>query len=150
MNLNDVQITVLLQDKDNSVYCTTVNDTVADAVEDMNRLRIGCLMVTDSGFVVGIFTERDVLTRVVAADLDPKTTLVGNVMTMRFQSIAYDASVEDAMQIMKERRIRHLPVFDDDQLLGMLSISDINSWLLKVNEIEAENLRRYMFEGYPC
>ncbi len=150
MNLNEVQISVLLQNKDSSVYCIEVDSTVEAAVKEMNYRRIGSLMVTDSDYVVGIFTERDVLTRVVAADLNPKSTLVGEVMTVRFKSIPYDASVEDAMQIMKERRVRHLPVFDGDQLLGMLSIIDINSWLLKVNEIEAENLRRYMFEGYPC
>ena len=107
-------------------------------------------MVTDTGYVVGILTERDILTRVVAADLDPKSTLVRKVMTTRFQSITENDSVEDVMQIMREHRIRHLPVLNNNQLLGLLSISDINDWLLKVNEIEAENLRRYMFEAYPC
>lgn len=150
MNLNEVRISVLLQDKDNSVYCIVVDSTVEAAVKEMNYRRIGSLMVTDSDYVVGIFTERDVLTRVVAADLNSKSTLVGEVMTARFKSISYDASVEEAMQIMKEHQIRHLPVFDGNQLLGMFSIGDLNSWLLKVNEIEADNLRRYMFEGYPC
>ena len=150
MNLDEVQISVLLQDKDNSVYSITADSTVEAAVLEMNRHRIGSLMVTDSGYVVGIFTERDVLTRVVAVDLNPKSTLVSEVMTVRFKSITHDSSVEDAMQMMKEHRIRHLPLFDGDRLLAMLSISDINRWLLKVNEIEAENLRRYMFEGYPC
>ena len=150
MNLNKIEVSVLLQDKDNSVYCISVNSTVEAAVAEMNRQRIGSLMITDSIHFVGILTERDVLTRVVAVDLNPKSTPVSRIMTVRFQSIMHDASVEDAMQMMKEHRIRHLPVFDDNQLLGMLSIGDINSWLLKVNEIEAENLRRYMFEGYPC
>ena len=150
MNLNEVQINVLLQDKDDSVYCITVDSTVEAAVKEMNYRRIGSLIVTDSGYVVGIFTERDVLTRVIAADLNPNSTLVEEVMTRRFKSIMHDTSVEGAMQTMKEYRIRHLPVFDGDQLLGMLSIGDINNWLLKVNQIEAENLRRYMFEGYPC
>ena len=71
-------------------------------------------------------------------------------MTNCFHSITEDASVEDLMQMMREHRIRHLPVLNDNQLLGMLSISDVNDWLLKANEIEAESLRRYMFEAYPC
>ena len=150
MNLSKISVSSLLQEKDGSVYCTTVDSTVEAAIKEMNHRRIGCLMVTDAGYMVGIFTERDVLTRVVAADLDPKSTLMRDVMTARFKSIEEDDSVEDAMQLMKEHQIRHLPVLREDQLLGMLSIGDINSWLLKVNEIEAENLRHYMFEAYPC
>ena len=150
MNLSKVSVSSLLQKKGSFVYCTTVDSTVEIAVAEMNRRRIGSLMVTDTGYVVGILTERDILTRVVAADLDPKSTLVRKVMTTRFQSITENDSVEDVMQIMREHRIRHLPVLNNNQLLGLLSISDINDWLLKVNEIEAENLRRYMFEAYPC
>lgn len=150
MNINKVSVSALLHQKNSSVYCTTVDSTVGAAVVEMNHRRIGSLMVMDVGYIVGIFTERDVLTRVVAANLDPKSTLVREVMTTRFQSIADDASIEDVMRMMKEHRIRHLPILKGDQLLGMLSISDVNSWLLKVNEIEAENLRNYMFEAYPC
>lgn len=150
MNLSKILISSLLQDKGTSVFCTTVDTTVSDAVAEMNYRRIGSLMVTDVGYVVGIFTERDVLTRVVAVDLDPKATSVRNVMTTRFYAIKENDTIEDAMQMMREHRIRHLPVLNDNQLLGMLSISDINHWLLKANEIEAENLRRYMFETYPC
>jgi CBS domain-containing protein len=149
MNLGKILVGSLLQEKDNSVYCTTVDSTVDAAIKEMNHQRIGSLMVTDAGYMVGIFTERDVLTRVVAADLDPKSTPIRDVMTVRFKSIEEDASVEDAMQLMKEYKIRHLPVLRGDKLLGMLSIGDVNGWLLKVNEIEAENLRRYMFEAYP-
>ena len=150
MNLSKVSVSSLLQKKGGFVHCTTVDSTVAAAVKEMNHQRIGSLMITDVGYIVGILTERDILTRVVAADLDPKSTLVRDVMTTRFKSITDDASVEDVMQMMREHRIRHLPVLNDNQLLGMLSIGDINDWLLKVNEIEAENLRRYMFEAYPC
>lgn len=150
MNLNKIHISALLQNKNNSVFFVTVHSTVEEAVAEMNCQRIGSLMVTDSRCPVGIFTERDVLTRVVAAELNPKSTLISEVMTTRFRAIPLDASIEDAMQMMKEYRIRHLPVFDGDRLLNVLSISDINSWLLKANEIEVETLRRYMFEAYPC
>ena len=150
MNLSKIPVSSLLQEKGSSVYCTAANSTVKEAVTQMNYRQIGCLMVTDIGYPVGIFTERDVLARVVAADLDPKLTVIRDVMTNRFKSITEDASVEDAMQMLKEHRIRHLPVLNDNELLGMLSISDVNRWLLKVNEIEAENLRHYMFEAYPC
>jgi signal-transduction protein with cAMP-binding, CBS, and nucleotidyltransferase domain len=57
--------------------------------------------------------------------------------------------VEDAMQMTTDRRVRHLPVFEGESLKGMISIGDVTRWLLKVNEMEAENLRRYIFSEYP-
>ena len=131
-------------------WSATAGATVAAAVAEMNRRQIGSLVVMDTGYIAGIFTERDVLARVVASSLDPKLTPVRDVMTTRLLSISDDASIEDVMQIMKEYRIRHVPVLNNNQLLGILSISDINIWLLKASEIEAENLRRYIFEAYPC
>lgn len=150
MILHEIPIIALLDEERATVHCTSVDSTVYAAVLEMNRQHIGSLLVKNADHVVGIFTERDVLTRVVVAGLEPKSTLVHEVMTQKFEFINEDASVEDAMQIMLEARVRHLPVFDGDELLGMLSIGDINNWLLKMNEIEAENLRRYMFEGYPA
>ena len=70
-------------------------------------------------------------------------------MTKEFESIKEDTSVEDAMQMMTDRRVRHLPVLKEGKLLGMISIGDVTRWLLKVNEMEAENLRRYVFSEYP-
>jgi CBS domain-containing protein len=115
----------------------------------MNRQRIGSIIVKEGDGVVGMFTERDVLTRVVAAGRDSKATAVRDVMTKDYLSISKDTSIEDAMQMMTEKRVRHLPIFDGEQLVGMISIGDVTRWLLQVNEMEAENLRRYVFDGYP-
>jgi len=115
----------------------------------MNRHRIGSIIVKRGEAVRGIFTERDVLTRVVAAGRDPKTTLVHQVMTESFQHISSDTNVKDAMHRMTNKRVRHLPVIDEGRLIGMISIGDVTRWLLKVNEMEAENLRRYIFSEYP-
>ena len=149
MPLNKVSVTILLKEKSASVYSVAVNSTVAAAVAEMNSHRVGSVMVKDSERVVGIFTERDVLTRVVAADRDPNTTPVREVMTEQFKFITRETSIEDAMQVMTEKRVRHLPVMDGEELIGLLSIGDMTHWLLKVNEMEAENLRRYVFSDYP-
>ncbi|HBM85496.1 MAG TPA: hypothetical protein DD423_01670 [Opitutae bacterium] len=149
MPLNKVSVTILLKEKSASVYSVAVNSTVAAAVAEMNSHRVGSVMVKDSERVVGIFTERDVLTRVVAAGRDPNTTPVREVMTEQFKFITRETSIEDAMQVMTEKRVRHLPVMDGEELIGLLSIGDMTHWLLKVNEMEAENLRRYVFSDYP-
>jgi CBS domain-containing protein len=149
MPLNKISIVTLLKEKGSSVFCIAVDATVAAAVAEMNRQHIGSLLVKDAQAVVGIFTERDVLTRVVAASCDPQTTLVRDVMTKDLSFIQKDTSVEDAMQMMTDMRVRHLPILHEGQLLGMISIGDITRWLLKVNEMEAENLRKYVFSEYP-
>ena len=149
MPLNKVSVSILLSEKGASVFCVTEETTVDEAVSEMNRQRIGSIVVKKGEAVCGIFTERDVLTRVVSAGRDPKVTLVREVMTESFQRICSDTSVEDAMQMMTDKRVRHLPVLDDGHLAGMISIGDVTRWLLKVNEMEAENLRRYVFSEYP-
>lgn len=149
MPLNKVSVSILLSEKSASVYCISEESSVAHAVSEMNRQRVGSIIVKKEDSICGIFTERDVLTRVVSAGRDPETTLVRDVMTENFQFITPETSVEDAMQRMTDKRVRHLPVLDEGHLLGMVSIGDVTRWLLKVNEMEAENLRRYVFSEYP-
>lgn len=150
MSLDKIKVIALISKKKHVVHCILETASVEATVNEMNRLRIGSLMIkNDSGDVVGIFTERDVLVRVVAPELDPRTTTVREVMTAQFTSISPDCSVEEAMQVMTEKRVRHLPVLDGGTLCGMISIGDVTSWLLEVNEMEVENLRRYVFPDYP-
>ncbi|MGB0408679.1 MAG: CBS domain-containing protein [Opitutales bacterium] len=149
MPLNKVTVSVLLNEKSPSVFCLSEMTTIHDAVAEMNRQRVGSVIVKKGDQVVGIFTERDILTRVVSAGRDPKSTIVRDVMTPNFQWIRPKTSVEDAMQTMTDKRVRHLPVMEDGDLIGLISIGDVTRWLLKVNEMEAENLRRYVFSEYP-
>ncbi|TVP77253.1 MAG: CBS domain-containing protein [Puniceicoccaceae bacterium] len=149
MPLSKVSVSILLNEKSKSVFCIAAESTVAVAVAEMNRHRIGSIMVMSGDTTCGIFTERDVLTRIVSTGRDAQSTLVREVMTKDFQSIRAETSVEDAMQLMTDRRVRHLPVLDAGKLVGMISIGDVTRWLLKVNEMEAENLRRYVFGEYP-
>lgn len=149
MPLNKVTVTILLEEKRRSVYCISADSMVNAAVSEMNRQRVGSIIVQEAERVVGIFTERDVLTRIVAAGRDPRATSVREVMSADYLFISEETTVEDAMQIMTDKRVRHLPVLRGDQLVGMVSIGDVTRWLLKVNEMEAENLRRYVFGDYP-
>ncbi len=144
-----ISVTALIEEKGASVYWINDDETVHVAVAEMNRHRIGSLIVKRDSKVVGIFTERDVLTRVVTSGRDPKVTMVREVMTADFKWITSDSVVEDVMQLMTDERVRHLPVLEGDQAVGMISIGDITRWLLKVNQMEADNLRRYVSDEYP-
>ncbi|PXA05010.1 histidine kinase [Coraliomargarita sinensis] len=149
MPLKKVNVTILLKEKGTTVFWISDDATVDSAVAEMNRHRVGAVLVKSDGKVVGIFTERDVLTRIIASGRDPKTTTIREVMTVDYQSITKETSIEDAMQLMTDKRVRHLPVLEGQEAVGMISIGDITRWLLKVNEMEAENLRRYIFDEYP-
>ena len=118
----------ILEQKGSKVYTIEPTATVLDAIEKMNHHRIGALVVMDDGHVAGMFTERDVLKRVAGAERRAGEILVAEVMTGDVVCCAPDADVDEVGALMKERRIRHVPVCDgDSRLLGMISIGDINA-----------------------
>lgn len=121
---------------------------MADAVAEMNRYRVGSVLVCDAGQLVGIFTERDVLRRVVGAAVDPKTTRVSDVMTKNVITIGPDTTIEETMEIFTEKRCRHLPVIDKEKLVGAISIGDITRWMADHHRAEAESLKNYITGGF--
>lgn len=144
----DIPISALLGEKSGKVYSIASDATVLEAVGEMNRLQIGSIIALDGERLVGIFTERDVLKRVVAAGLSPATTRVSEVMTVEVETIMPSATIEETMHAMTARRHRHLPVIDEGRLVGLVSIGDITRWISQANEEEAHSLRSYIMGGY--
>lgn len=142
-------VSAILLDKGNRVETTTLEATVTEAVRVMNRARIGSLVVVDGERPVGIFTERDVLTRVVDEGRDPKTTRVGEVMTRELAVIGPATQVNQVMAIMTEKRYRHLPVVAAGRLAGMISIGDVTRWSIKGQQTTIEDLLSYITGEYP-
>ena len=122
---------------------------MADAVAEMNRHRIGSVLVIDDGRLVGIFTERDVLRRVVGSAMDPKSTLIADVMTAGVITISPEATIEETMVLFTEKRCRHLPVLEDGRLVGTISIGDVTRWMSDAHRAEAEHLKNYITGGFP-
>jgi CBS domain-containing protein len=121
--------------------------TIAEAVAEMNRLRVGCVVVVDGARLVGIFTERDVLKRVVGDGVDPRHARVASMMSTNVITIPPTTSVEDTMAIFTDKRCRHLPVIDNGRLAGLISIGDISRWLVDHHRAEAEHLKNYIHGG---
>ena len=149
MDLQNISLSFILNEKSSSVYCVDVAETVAKAVGLMSRERIGSVMVIKNGQYVGIFTERDVLNRVISAKLNPEKTRVEKVMTSDFISVQENSTLRQTMHIMTNKRVRHLPVFEEEKLVGMISIGDVTRKLLEINQNEAASLRQYLFTEYP-
>ncbi len=113
--------------------------TVRDAARIMTERHIGAVLVAVDGRLQGIFTERDVLARVVAVGLDPDDTVLGGVMTPNPDTVAPNDTALEALRKMSERGYRHLPVIDNDRLVGIVSIRDLYA---AVNHELAEDLQQ--------
>jgi CBS domain-containing protein len=112
----------------------------------MNEHKIGSLVVIDDGELVGIFTERDVLRRVVGERRDPVSTRVEEVMTTEVVCCTPDTPLDEARSAMKNRRIRHLPVVDEHrQLRGLISIGDLNAYQTNDQEHTIHLLEAYLY-----
>lgn len=122
------------------------DETVLTATQRMNEFGVGALLVMEAGRIVGIFTERDVLRRVVAEELDPAITPVGDVMTRQVACCTLEMSVDDVQNLMRHCRIRHLPVIDDQEnVLGIISIGDVNAYHASNQDVTIHYLHEYLY-----
>ena len=146
----DQPLSDLLRHKGSHVSHVSPESTVEDAVRRMNGERVGALLVTCGGTIVGIFTERDLLTRVVVENRLPAETKVGDVMTTEVVVVRPTRTVGEAMQIVSEKRVRHLPVVEDGRLLGIISSGDLTRWMVAENEGLIHSLMDYIQGTYPA
>jgi CBS domain-containing protein len=123
--------------------------TVAAAVEVLNHNQVGSVLVMDGTRLIGIFTERDILRRVVGERRDPASTRVSEVMTRDLVVMRPSSSVVDAMRVISEKRIRHVPVVDGATVVGVVSQGDLNHWLVRNREGQIQDLVDYVTGRYP-
>jgi CBS domain-containing protein len=122
------------------VYVVRQDDSVLDAVRYMTEYQTGAVPVLVEGDVVGIISERDVMTRVVAQGLDPASTKIVEVMTRRVAVLGEDRTYEDALAIMEQLHVRHLPVMAGRRLTGCISIRELREVEVEAKEAEIEFL----------
>jgi CBS domain-containing protein len=135
----------LLTRKGPDVISIPVTASVLDAARLMNEHHIGGVVVTEAGRPVGIFTERDVLRRVVGAGLDPVSTPVRDVMSTTLLTVAPDTPVEECRALMTERRIRHVPVIGATGLEGLVTAGDVMAWEAAEHRTALQQLTDYVY-----
>jgi CBS domain-containing protein len=127
-----------------AVYSVGPNDTVYDALHLMADKNIGALLVQSGDTVEGIFSERDYARKVILLGKSSSQTLVREIMTTHVICVAPDWTVDQCMALMTEKRIRHLPVMDQDRLIGVISIGDVVRAVVDEQQFTISSLQRYI------
>lgn len=134
----------LLKKNGHDLYVVQHDQSVLEAVHFMVENNVGAVPVLDNGAMVGIFSERDLMTKVLVRDLDPKTTLVENVMSPDPLRVTPDASIHDCMVLMMQHKFRHLPICEGTKVVGLLSMRDILMHEVDEKEVEVRMMRAYI------
>jgi CBS domain-containing protein len=125
------------------------DDSVYDAIRLMAEKGIGALVVTDGDSIAGIVTERDYARKVVLMDRSSKATPVRDIMSKAVRFVRPDQTTDDCMALMTERRMRHLPVIDNDRLVGMVSIGDLVKNIIAEQQFTIQQLEFYIHGERP-
>jgi CBS domain-containing protein len=135
----------LLNSKPNQeVFTIEAADSVYDAIKLMADKQIGALIVKENGAIAGIVTERDYARKVVLMDRSSKNTPVRDIMSSAVRFVRPDQTTDDCMALMTERRMRHLPVLDNEQLVGMVSIGDLVKAIIAEQQFTIQQLEHYI------
>jgi Predicted signal-transduction protein containing cAMP-binding and CBS domains len=140
----------ILRRKGTDVFSVPPTATVYDAMKIMSDKDIGALVVMEDANFEGIVTERDYARKVILQGRMSKDTLVREIMSEPLITITPDTSVDEAMRLMTTNRIRHLPVFCDNKVHGLISIGDLVQWISFAQDQTIEQLEHYIEGKYPC
>jgi CBS domain-containing protein len=134
----------LLDGKGHSVWSISPDEPVLEALKLMADKNVGALVVLDRGKLVGILSERDYVRRAILQENSPLEVPVREMMTTRVITVGLDRTIEECMALMTDRRIRHLPVVEDDRLVGILSIGDLVKAVIDEQSFVIEQLEKYI------
>ncbi len=134
----------ILQEKSGDVIRIDGGATVFDAVKAMVEANVGALLITDGEQITGIFTERDYLRRIAVEGRRSRDTIVSDVMSSPVLVVTLETTVEEAMALMTDKRIRHAPVVDESGLVGIVSIGDLVKFTSKQQSYQLQYLTEYI------
>ncbi len=134
----------LLDSKGHDVLTATPDQPVHEAIEKMEEISAGTSVVVEGGKVVGIISERDVFRKVVLKGQSIDDVKVRDIMSTTLTTITPETSLNDCMQLMTDKRIRHLPVLRDNALFGIVSIGDVVRYLVVEKDFKIKNLETYI------
>ena len=146
----DEPVRSLLRTKGRVIWSIGPEESVFHAITLMSEKQIGCLMVLIGGQLAGIVSERDYARKVILKGRSSQETRVREIMTTPALFVTPEKTVADAMRIMTNRRVRHLPVLEGDNVVGMLSIGDLVTWVITSQQQTIKHLHNYIAGNYPA
>ena len=138
------KVSNILTNKSKVTYSVTPDTIVYDALDLMFQKNVSALLVLDGEHLLGIFTERDYARKVILQGRASKETLIGEIMTSDLITVTPDASINDCMKLMSSRFIRHLPVLENDKVVGIISIGDVVKFIIDEQQFIIENMEHYI------
>ena len=135
----------LLREKGHTVFSIGPDETVYEALQKMAEANVGCLVVLEDGKLVGIISERDYARNVVLKGRTSPATHVREIMNTAVLYVTPDRTVEECMALMTDRRIRHLPVIDQGQLIGLISIGDLVKSIITDQKFMIDQLEHFIY-----
>ncbi len=141
------KVSEIVHDKGGALYRIDADASVLDAVKAMVEANVGSLLVTEESDIIGIVTERDYLRRVTLDGRDERTTAVREIMTSPLVVVTPETDVEECMALMTERRIRHLPVAVEGNVIAIVSIGDLVKYVSQRQSFELRYLHEYISAG---
>lgn len=134
----------ILESKDNQIWSVRPDDFVIDALKLMAEKNIGALLVMENDQLIGIISERDYARKVVLAGKSSKDCRVRDIMTSKVVFLRSEQTAQECMALMTDKHIRHMPVFEDDKLMGIISIGDLVKAIISEQEFTIQQLVNYI------
>jgi len=141
-------IGTLLEAKGRDIWSIGPQETAFKALQTMAQNNVGALLVIDKGKLVGIFSERDYARKVILKGKSSKETTVGELMTPEVFYAGPDDTLQESMALMTAKHIRHMPVFKDDRLIGMVTLGDVVKQIISEQKFTINELEKYISGGY--
>jgi CBS domain-containing protein len=149
MNRRD-PINSILKYKGGEIWSVSPDHSVYEAIEKMADKGVGALLVISAGELVGIISERDYTRKVILKGRSSKDTQVNEIMTSPVVRVTPHQTVDECMAIMTNERVRHLPIMEGKQLLGVVSIGDLVKWIITEQEEMIQQLEHYIAGNFPA
>jgi len=137
----------MLFSKTPALFTIAPEATVFEAIKLMAEKNIGSLLVMSGGKLVGVFTERDYTRKVALHGKNSRQTQVCEILPKEFVTVTPDDSVEECMRLMTEKRVRHLPVMEGSDIVGIVSIGDLVNWIISMQNFAIEQMEQYIAGG---